>query len=54
LIEAVEDDYLDGIVHGSRVHDIVLDFIRSMSREELIFTTSDNDQGTHTITEPCT
>ena len=54
LIEAVEDDYLDGIVHGCRVHDIVLDFIRSMSREELIFTTSDNDQGTHTIIEPCT
>jgi len=22
LIEAVEDDYLDGIVHGCRVHDI--------------------------------
>ena len=45
LIQA-EDHYsgLDGIIIGCRVHDIVLDFIRSMSREEHFFTILDNDQ----------
>ncbi|WVZ90783.1 hypothetical protein U9M48_037050, partial [Paspalum notatum var. saurae] len=47
LIQAVEgDDVYDGTIIGCRVHDIVLDFIRSMSHEENFLTILDNDQDT--------
>lgn len=52
MIQAVEgdggflyEDYLvDGTITGCRVHDIVLDFIHTMSYEENFFTILDNDQ----------
>ncbi|KAJ1256685.1 hypothetical protein BS78_K335500 [Paspalum vaginatum] len=40
LIEGVEEEY---VIIGCRVHDIVLDFIRSMSHEENFFTILDNN-----------
>ncbi|KAJ1277317.1 hypothetical protein BS78_05G285500 [Paspalum vaginatum] len=45
LIQAVEEGHLPfrGIITGCRVHDIVLDFIRSMSHNENFFTVQDND-----------
>ncbi|WVZ90779.1 hypothetical protein U9M48_037047, partial [Paspalum notatum var. saurae] len=47
LIQAVEgEDVYDGTIIGCRVHDIVLDFIRSMSHEEKFLTILDNDQDT--------
>ncbi|WVZ90787.1 hypothetical protein U9M48_037054 [Paspalum notatum var. saurae] len=48
LIQAVEgdEDVYDGTIIGCRVHDIVLDFIRSMSHKENFLTILDNDQDT--------
>ncbi|KAJ1256674.1 hypothetical protein BS78_K334600 [Paspalum vaginatum] len=47
LIQVVEEDeYTYDVQSYCRVHDIVLDFIRSMSHEENFFTISDNDQDT--------
>ncbi|WVZ48973.1 hypothetical protein U9M48_000358 [Paspalum notatum var. saurae] len=45
LIQAVEegDPPFEGIITGCRVHDIVLDLIRSMSHNENFFTVEDND-----------
>ncbi|OEL30880.1 hypothetical protein BAE44_0008101 [Dichanthelium oligosanthes] len=45
LIQAVESRW-DGIVHGCRVHDMVLDLIRSLSGEENFFAILDNSEGT--------
>jgi disease resistance protein RPM1 len=46
MIQAIASDYDDSIIIGCRVHDMVLDFIRSMSREENFFTILDNNQDT--------
>ncbi|KAJ1277310.1 hypothetical protein BS78_05G285000 [Paspalum vaginatum] len=46
MIQAIEDVYDDGIIIGCYVHDMVLDFIRSMSCDENFFTILDNDRGT--------
>ncbi|KAJ1277289.1 hypothetical protein BS78_05G283700 [Paspalum vaginatum] len=44
LIQAVQSRFDDTII-GCRVHDMVLDFIRSMSCEETFLTVLENDQG---------
>jgi disease resistance protein RPM1 len=47
MIQMVEYEYDDNIITGCRVHDVVLDFIHSMSCEENFFMVLDsNDQGT--------
>ncbi|EES10297.1 hypothetical protein BDA96_05G243800 [Sorghum bicolor] len=46
MIQAVEYDYDDTIIIGCRVHDMVLDFIRSISRKENFFTILNNNQDT--------
>ncbi|CAL5028191.1 unnamed protein product [Urochloa decumbens] len=46
MIQAVQSKSDDNIIIGCRVHDVVLDFIRSMSREEFFFTVLDNDHDT--------
>jgi disease resistance protein RPM1 len=46
MIEAEEDMYDGTIIIGCRVHNMVLDFIRSISREENFFTILDNNQDT--------
>jgi disease resistance protein RPM1 len=43
LIQAVADDYDDSIILGCRVHDMVLDWIRLISSEEIFFTVVDKD-----------
>ncbi|OEL14553.1 putative disease resistance protein [Dichanthelium oligosanthes] len=45
MIQAVEDRW-DGIVHGCRVHDMILDLIRSLSGEENFFAILDNSEDT--------
>ncbi|XP_062181747.1 disease resistance protein RGA5-like isoform X2 [Phragmites australis] len=45
MIQAVESEW-DGMVEGCRVHDMVLDLIRSLSREENFVAISDNVEGT--------
>ncbi|KAJ1277298.1 hypothetical protein BS78_05G284500 [Paspalum vaginatum] len=48
LIQSVESCY---VPYGCRVHDIVLDFIRSMSHEENFFTISDNNGHQDTLSK---
>ncbi|KAL6595537.1 hypothetical protein ACP70R_047877 [Stipagrostis hirtigluma subsp. patula] len=48
MIQAVESED-DGIIYGCRVHDMVLDLLRYLSREENFATVLGNDEGTISI-----
>ncbi|KAL6640816.1 hypothetical protein ACP70R_021939 [Stipagrostis hirtigluma subsp. patula] len=48
MIQAVESEY-DSIIYGCRVHDMVLDLLRYLSREENFATVLGNDEDTISI-----
>lgn len=53
LIQEVEPDLYENHIHGCRVHDMVLDFVRSISWEENFFTVFENNDQGHTCPEQC-
>lgn len=53
LIQEVEPDLYENRIHGCRIHDMVLDFVQSISWEENFFTVFENNDQGHTCPEQC-